>query len=376
MTDPRIDFLYLSEQDMIDAGVTHMPGCVDTMIDMFTALGVGDYIMGGATRNSHGLVLDFPKESEHPGMPLAGPDRRYMAMPAYLGGPFGTTGVKWYGSNVANREKGLPRSIHLFTLSDTDTGAPLSVMSANLLSAYRTGAIPGVGARFLAREDAEVLGIIGPGVMNSTALESFLVTRPSIGHVKVFGRSAGSTQAFVDRARERHPHLMINIVSDAETAVRGSDIVSAATSSPAGAHNYPFIHEKWIKPGALISLPATVNLDPDFVIERARNVADSVKLYEGYADDFGAPAHDAIGILGVFWNDLIAEGRLKRSDIDDLGSIIAGHTPARTSDDEIILLAIGGMPVEDVAWATVVYRNALERGIGTSLNLWETPALR
>ena len=376
MTDPRIDFIYLSERDMIDAGVTDMARCVDTMIEMFAALGVGDYVMGGATRNSHGIFLDFPEESEHPNMPLAGPDRRFMAMPAYLGGSFNTTGTKWYGSNVANRTKGLPRSIHLFTLSDTETGAPLAVMSANLLSAYRTGAIPGVGARFLARDDAEVLGIIGPGVMNTTSLESFLVARPSLGHVKVFGRSAGSTQAYVDRAQESYPDLRIEIVSDIESAVRGSDIVSAATSSAAGAQNYPFIEEAWIKPGALVSLPATVNLDPEFVIERARNVADSVKLYEGYVDDLGAPAHDAVGILGVFWNDLIAEGRMERSTIDDLGRIVAGRTPGRTSDDEIVLLAVGGMPVEDVAWGTVIYRNAIERGIGTSLNLWETPALR
>ncbi|MEI5579377.1 2,3-diaminopropionate biosynthesis protein SbnB, partial [Streptomyces brasiliscabiei] len=80
-------------------------------------------------------------------MPKPTADRRLMAMPAYLGGDFQTSGVKWYGSNIANREKGLPRSILMFILSDTDTGAPLAYMSANLLSAYRTGAVPGVGAR-------------------------------------------------------------------------------------------------------------------------------------------------------------------------------------------------------------------------------------
>ncbi|MGJ0383733.1 tyramine oxidase subunit B [Paenarthrobacter nicotinovorans] len=375
MTDQRIDFLYLNEQDMVAAGVTDMASCVDTMVEMFSALGVGDYIMGGANRNSHGVFLDFPETSEFPNMPLAGPDRRFMAMPAYLGGSFDAIGAKWYGSNVANRERGWPRSIHMYTLSDKDSGAPLAVMSANLLSAYRTGAIPGVGARLLAVENARVLGMIGPGVMNSTSLEAFVVARPSLEVVKVFGRSAGSTQAFVDRAAERFPDLKIDIVDSAEAAVRESDIVSVATSTAAGAENYTFIEEQWIKPGALICLPATINLDPDFVLKRARNVADSSRMYESYAEELGAPAHDIVGILGVFWNDLIAAGRMDRSSIGDLGSIAAGREAGRVSDEEIILLAIGGMPVEDVAWASVVYRNALERGIGTTLILWDKPVL-
>ncbi|TGD87868.1 ornithine cyclodeaminase [Mycolicibacterium sp. CH28] len=375
MTGQRIDFLYLNEADMIAAGVTDMAACMDAMKKMFAAMGVGDYVMGGASRNSHGLILDFPEESPFPNMPLAGTDRRFLAMPAYLGGDFDSVGVKWYGSNVANRRKGLPRSIHLFTLTDKETGAPLAVMSANLLSAYRTGAIPGVGASYLARPDSRVIGIVGPGVMNTTALESFLLARPSIERVKIAGRSADSAKLFRDRARAKHPAVTIEIVSGIEEAVRESDIVSVATSSPAGSVNYPFIDEKWLAPGALLAAPATINLDPDFVLNRARNVADSSKLYETYAEEFGAPAHEAVGILGVFWNDLIAAGRMDRAMIGDLGSIIAGRAPGRISDDEIILLGIGGMPVEDVAWATTLYRNAVQRGIGTTLNLWDEPAL-
>lgn len=375
MTGPRLDFIYLSEADMIAAGVTDMSACMHTMEKMFAAMGVGDYVMGGPSRNSHGIVLDFPDESPFPNMPVAGTDRRFMAMPAYLGGEFDSVGVKWYGSNTENRQRGLPRSIHLFTLADKGTGAPLAVMSANLLSAYRTGAIPGVGAAYLAKKDSAVIGIVGPGVMNTTALESFLVARPSIELVKVAGRSEASTTKYVERARQAYPHVKIDVVSSPEEAVRGSDIISVATSSPAGSVNYPTIEEAWVAPGAFLAAPATINLDAEFVLKRARNIADSSKLYETYLDEMGAPAHEVVGILGVFWNDLIAAGRLDRTTIGDLGSIIAGRSPGRRSDDEIILFAIGGMPVEDVAWATTVYHNAVSRGIGTSLNLWDTPAL-
>ena len=115
----KIDFIYLSEPDMVRAGVTDMPACVDTMEEMFELLYRGDYRMAGANNDSHGALILFPEDSPFPTMPKPTPDRRMMAMPAYLGGRFGTSGVKWYGSNIANRERGLPRSILMFILTDT-----------------------------------------------------------------------------------------------------------------------------------------------------------------------------------------------------------------------------------------------------------------
>ena len=74
--------------------------------------------------------------------------------------------------------------------------------------------------------------------------------------------------------------------------------------------------------------------------------------------------------------DLIAEGRLALDDLGDLGQIVAGEAPGRQNDEEIFILSVGGLPIEDVAWATVVYRNAIEQGIGVKLNLWDEPILR
>lgn len=139
----KIDFIYLSEPDMIKAGVKDMGKCVEVMEDMMVTLNKGDYVMGGENHNSHGCMVTFPDNPEFEGMPKNGEDRRFMAMPAYLGGSFQMAGMKWYGSNIENKKKGLPRSILMMMLNDKDTGAPLALMSANLLSAYRTGAIPG-----------------------------------------------------------------------------------------------------------------------------------------------------------------------------------------------------------------------------------------
>ncbi len=375
-TAPQIDFLYLSEPDMIRAGVTDMAACVDTMEEMLTLLHAGDYRMAGSNNDSHGAMVVFPDESPFPAMPKPTADRRFMAMPAYLGGSFGTSGCKWYGSNIANREKGLPRSILMFTLNDTDTGAPLAFMSANLLSAYRTGAIPGVGARHLAREDAEVVGIPGPGVMARTSLAAFLAVRPGIRTVKVKGRSAASVDAFRAWALAEHPHLEIIDVDTIEEVVRGSDIVTFCTSGETGdPSTYPLVKREWVKPGAFLSMPASADIDEAMEGPGVRKIADNIGLYEAWADELPSPAHHHVPVIGCKFMDLIAEGRMDAADLEDLGAIAAGAIPGRRDDEEISILSVGGMPVEDVAWGTVLYRRAVAQGIGVSLNLWETPAL-
>jgi ornithine cyclodeaminase/alanine dehydrogenase-like protein (mu-crystallin family) len=379
MKDTKIDFLYLSEPDMIKAGVTDMAGCVEAMEEMFRLMKIGDYRMGGANGNSHGVMMVFPDESPFPNMPVNGPDRRFMAMPAYLGGKFDMVGMKWYGSNVENKKKGLPRSILMLTLNDKDSGAPLAYMSANILSAYRTGAVPGVGFKYFSREDSKTVGIIGPGVMNKTAFHAIMAVRSGIESVKIMGSSLASKSAleFKKFLEANYPQITeITIVATEEEAVCGSDIVSIATSSPTGdPSTYPYIKEEWIKPGAMISCPASARFDDDFILNRARNVTDNIMLYEAWEEEMGYPAYNVIPIPAVHCMDLIAEGKMTRDQIDDLGDVLIGKVPVQRKEDEIVIYSVGGMPIEDVAWGTIVYRNALENGVGIKLNLWDVPAL-
>ena len=86
-------------------------------------------------------------------------------------------------------------------------------------------------------------------------------------------------------------------------------------------------------------------------------------------------AYHTIPIPAVRVEDLIAEGKMTTDQIDDLGDVLLGNIPVHRKEDEIVIYSVGGMPTEDVAWGTVVYRNALEKGIGTKLNLWNTPQM-
>ena len=375
MSYPKIDFLYLNEEDMIKAGVKDMAGCIETMEDVIKCLNVGDYVMGGENHNSHGSQVSFPKTSPFSNMPKdEGDDRRFMAMPAYLGGSTDMMGMKWYGSNSANRNLGLPRSILTVMLNDKDTGAPKALMSANLLSAYRTGAIPGVGAKYLAKKDTKVCGICGPGVMGKTSLAAIIEACPNINEIKVKGRGERSLKAFVEYAKEKYPDIeKIYPVDTVEELVKDTDIISFANSGNTDPSTYPLVKGEWIKPGALIIGLSCFELDAGFMAEKCTLVVDNMRLYEAWAEEFPYPSFGANNIIGSKFTDMIHDGIISKDDVYDLGDIIFQKKKGRTSDDEIIIFSVGGMPVEDVAWGKKCYEKAVELGIGTKLKLWDKP---
>lgn len=376
MEYPRIDFLYLSEQDMIKAGVKDMPRCIETMEEVVKCLSVGDYVMGGENHNSHGSQVSFPKESPFSNMPLdEGDDRRFMAMPAYIGGSIDLMGMKWYGSNTANRQKGLPRSILTLMLNDKDTGAPLALMSANLLSAYRTGAIPGVGAKYLARKDAKVCSICGPGVMGKTSLAAIMAVCKEITTIKVKGRGQASLDKFISYVKKEYPGVSkVEAVDSVEELVKDADVISFANSGNTDPSTYPFVKKKWLKPGALVIGLSCFDMDST-EMKDCRLVVDNTMLYEAWAEEFPYPSFGANNIIGSKFTDMIHDGIITKSEMIDLGDIIRGKMPGRIEDSDMIIFSVGGMPVEDVAWGKQCYEKALELGIGTKLNLWEKPDL-
>ena len=373
---PTIDFLFLNEEDMIKAGVRDMPACIEAMEEVITCLNAGDYVMGGENHNSHGSQVSFPKESPFPNMPKdEGDDRRFMAMPAYIGGSFDLMGMKWYGSNMTNREKGLPRSILTVMLNDKDTGAPIALMSANLLSAYRTGAIPGVGAKYLVRKDAKVCAICGPGVMGRTSLSAIMAVCPGIDTLKVKGRGKSSLQRFIADVKEEYPTLKsVEAVETVEELIKDADVISFANSGGTDPSTYPFVQKEWIKPGAVLIGVSAFDMDPG-ELATCSLVVDNIKLYEAWAEEFPYPSFGANNIIGSKFTDMVHDGLLTMEDITDLGDIISGKKKGRVSEDQIFVYSVGGMPVEDVAWGKVCYEKAKKMGLGTLLKLWDQPEM-
>lgn len=374
----KIDFLYLNEKDMIEAGVKNMSGCILSMEDMFALLYKGDYRMGGEDANEHGIRVSFPKQSDIEGMPVHAPDYRFMTMPAYLGGRFHMFGIKSYGSHHTNKEKGLPRSVLMMSLMDIDTGAPIAYMSANILSAMRTAATAGVGTKYLCKKDPKVLGIIGPGVMSTYTLDAIMETQPNLTTVKVKGRGKASLDKFIAYTKEKYPNLKTVVSCDnIEDTCRDSDIIYFGTSNADKFEDNPRIEQEWVKKGALIISASSLLISTDFLsAPGVKLVADNYLMYEGWGKGQPLPTQKTVStLLGMGFCDAVREGKIQRSQIADMGGILVGDQIGRESEDQILIYAVGGMPIEDVAWAFDCYNNAVNKGIGTVLNLWEEPEL-
>lgn len=371
--DTRVEFLYLSEQDTIKAGVNDAEKCIDTCAEAFQLLAKGDYLMGGPNHNSHGMGIIPPKESPFPNMPIAGPDRRFFAMPAYVGGRFDVCGCKWYGSNAANTQKGLPRSILTVTLNDKDTGAPLCFMSANLLSAARTGAVPGAAARHLARKNSEVMSVVGCGPINKSCFRHIMTQVKQIKKVYFYDLFLEKAQAIADWAAKEYGIETVP-TENLEEAIRASDVVSVAASRLKPL----YIDNKWVKKGSTILLTGPATGDEAFWTEN-KLVFDHIGLHENYvseAIESGDKDKYYSGVIGGPIYRLIDAGKLPPlKDSVSLGMIINGDAPGRTSDDDTYVFVACGMAVMDVAWGYSVYQEALRKGLGQKLVIWDEPAL-
>ena len=381
----KIDFLYLNEEEMIKAGVLDAHGCIETMRDTLSLFGKRDFLLGGPKADEHGLQMNFPQKSDIENFPLDdGPDRRFMAMPAYLGGRFHIAGQKYYGSNSHNAALGLPRSILMVTLSDVDTGAPKAIMSANLLSAMRTGAMPAMAATYLANKDSEVLSLIGPGVINKCALMCYMDVLPNIKKIKLRGSSVTSKTALEmkEYIEKNYPQVTeIEICDSLEAACRDADIVSEAMS--VSKENMEEFKLEWFKKGATVFSMGSFLYRQYNDFTKTKMVVDNYGMYQKYLSNFKARGeYDAFGnkrewvIMGIHFVHLVDSGVVPREQVINLCDIVNGLSNGREDKDEIVMCSIGGMPLEDLSWGYDCYQKALSMRIGTKLNLWDEPYMK
>lgn len=281
-----------------------------------------------------------------------GPTRAFFGlMPAYIEQP-ARLGAKLVTVFNENHKRGLPSHLATILLLDPDTGALLALMDGRYITEARTAAVSAVSARQLARADAAVLAIIGSGVQARSHLEACAEVR-SLREARVWSPNPRSRARFVEEMSGRVA-VRIHDCQTAEEAVTGADLVVLATSSTT-----PVIEASWVAPGThVISVgacrPNEREMPPDLV-SRARLFVDSREAAVVEAGD-------------VVMN--IAEGRFTAEHIaGELGELVLGRVPGRTSVEEITIFKSLGMAVEDVVAADLVFRKAVETGAGTELTL-------
>ncbi len=369
MSETGVTTLLLSQKDLLEVGVLDMPACVDVIEDVFSLIGKGDYLMGGPLENEHGQMIYFPEKERFPGMPVTGPDRRFMAMIAYLGGRYKICGEKWYGSNAENRKRGLPRSVLTTILNDADTGMPFCIMSGNLVSAMRTGAVPGVAARHLACKGAKTVGIIGGGVINRACMLALKAGCPSLEEAWLYDIHKGAYDSFAAEMQEKIG-VKVHWAESIEEAVRPGDIITIATSGEI----FPRIEKEWLKKGCLVTFTGAADMDLECFTENTV-IADNWKMHQAFiADGKEHPQGiDAVGVVApsFFLLKYVAAGKYDEKHIRNLGDVVNGDDPGRKSDDEIILFPTGGMPLHDIAWGYTLYEKAREKGLGVSFEFFD-----
>ena len=248
-------------------------------------------------------------------LPVAPHHGFFALMPAYAGA-LGAKLVTFYPQNV-----GIHTHHALIVMFKAETGEPLAVMDGRLITEMRTAAASAVATQRLARADSSVLAILGSGVQAKSHLAALRHVR-SFKEVRVW--SPRNARAFA----ERHG---VKAAATAEDAVRGADVVVVAASSTT-----PILQERWLSPGTHVNAIGATRPDwrelDDELVTTARVFVDSREA--------------ALRESG----DVIAA----RSELTEIGAVVAGNASGRRSAQEITLFKSVGVAVEDVAAAALV----------------------
>jgi ornithine cyclodeaminase/alanine dehydrogenase len=319
--------LYLSEQEVAETGLT-MPEVIQAVEQAFREKGQGGVEMP-------------PKPGVH-----SRPDSFIHAMPAYIAAT-GALGIKWVAGYPANRERGLPYISGLVVLNDPDTGLPLAVMDCVWITAMRTGAATAVAARYLARQDSRELGILGAGVQGFSNMEALKVLFP-IERVTVYDIDDGQLERYEQRVRSRWPQIEVARAAEPRQAVHGMDIV--VTAGPIVRPPHATIQAGWLSEGAFASMV-------DFDSYWSGPALSQVDKFT--TDDI--PQLEHYRTLGYFQRIPAIYG--------ELGELVTGKKPGRQSAGERTAACNLGLAIDDLATAPLVYRLAVEKGLGTWLPL-------
>jgi alanine dehydrogenase len=260
-------------------------------------------------------------------------------MPGYLEGILETKLVSVFPHND---DRGLPSHQALIALFDAVDGRPLAVMGGTHITAARTGAATAVSTRFLARPDARVLAVLGAGVQGRSHLQAHLRVR-DFSEIRVGSRDT-------EHARALAAEFGATAAASFEQAAHGADVVCFCTDATT-----PFSDPAWFGTGAHVTSVGSAaggpELDPgtigaaDLLVVEHR---DAFKPYPG-------GAHELQG--------------LDPANAVELGEVISGSRPGRTSPEQLTVYKSMGHAVEDAVAADLVYSAARAQGAGTEVRL-------
>jgi alanine dehydrogenase len=262
-------------------------------------------------------------------------------MPSYL--PSAGLACKLVTLFPHNRDRETHQAV--ICVFDPDNGTPLALMDGTYVTAARTAAGSALATRLLAREDAKVLAVVGGGVQARSHARALPRVR-EFDEIRIATRNRARAEALAD---EIGPPA--RAVNSYEEAIRGADVVAATTHAVE-----PVVRREWLSPGMHVN---SVGLNPAGREVDAETVADSVLVVESRESALAAPPAGAPELVGIEPEHVHAE----------LGELVSGARPGRTSPDQITLYKSVGVAVQDAAAAALVLAAARERSVGREIEL-------
>lgn len=269
-------------------------------------------------------------------------------MPSYRSGERAAYGVKTVCFFPGNPAKGLDSHQGSVMLFSGETGELIALMNASAITAIRTAAVSGVATQLLASKNASDLAIIGSGVQARAHIEAMACVRP-IKRARIASFKLENAQKFADEFGPRYT-FPIEAVESVESALRGADLIVTATTAAE-----PIVKREWISPGAHLnvvgsSIPTTREIDG------AAMAAASL-----FVDRRESTMNEGGDYLFAVREGTIGPDHIRA----ELGELLTGKHPGRTSQDEITLFKSLGLAIEDLASADYLYRKARDRQAGT-----------
>ncbi len=324
---------YVSGRDVEELRLTRRE-ILDSVEDAVRAQGEGDVVL----------------EPRMHLMPPNGGKGHFNVLRGYIG-PENVCGVKIVGDFVDNYRLGLPSELALVNLFDPETGVPLGIVDATMITSARTGALTALGAKYLARPDSKVLGHIGSrgtAWWNVTMLDDLF----DFDEIRVTSKRPESRDTFAQKLSE-HLGKPVKAVATAEETLVGADIMVEASRLMEPA---PLVRTEWVTPGTFVVPYGTVSAVELSLTE----VMDKIVV-----DDWGQAHAGKFGALRRH----VDEGLLTKDTLHaELGDIVAGNVPGREQPDERTLFWHRGLATTDVALAYLILQRAEDAGLGTVLS--------
>ena len=262
------------------------------------------------------------------------PDATLLLMPAWRPGKH--VGIKiatvFPGANAV----GLPAVQAVYILSHGKTGQLLAIIDGSMLTARRTAAASAVASRYLAREDAGTLLMVGTGAQAPHLIEAHSCVRP-IRKVSVWGRQTEKAKNLIERVKK--DNMEYEVVSDLETAAKKADIISSATLS-----EQPLILGAWLRPGVHVDLVGSFKPD----MRETDN--EAIQVARVFVDTRAGALSEAGDLIQPIAANLFSE----ESVIAELSELCSGKCKGRTCSDEITLFKSVGASLEDLAAAEML----------------------